>query len=196
MPTQSMNSSVVLDERSLQPWNWFCQKPGDESQWCQYYKDNRVYATEVLSSIKARYEEDPSQSILVEIHDEQYMLVPSLLRKMLANNCFYRKAKVKIGFFLRHPFPPHEDLKTIPNFIRKELTSALLSADLLGFHHQEHIHHFVDGVRKHFTDIVVDRFRRVQRKHHTTTLTAYEGNDGESEFLNDLENTVSVAELH
>jgi trehalose 6-phosphate synthase/phosphatase len=74
---------------------------------------------------------------LVWVHDYQLMLVPSLLRE--------RVPEARIGFFLHIPFPSSEMFSILP--WRRRLLDGLLGADLLGFHTEAYLRHFLSTAR-------------------------------------------------
>ncbi|NIO19762.1 MAG: bifunctional alpha,alpha-trehalose-phosphate synthase (UDP-forming)/trehalose-phosphatase, partial [Candidatus Aenigmarchaeota archaeon] len=72
------------------------------------------------------------------IHDYHLMLAPKLVRERLA--------EATIGFFHHIPFPSFEIFRLLP--WRKEIMEGLLGADLIGFHTNDYVWHFLDSVRR------------------------------------------------
>jgi trehalose 6-phosphate synthase/phosphatase len=66
------------------------------------------------------------------------MLLPGLIRKRLP--------EASIGFFLHIPFPSFEVFRLLP--WRKEILEGLLGADLIGFHTNDYLLHFLDSVHR------------------------------------------------
>ncbi|MES2745386.1 MAG: bifunctional alpha,alpha-trehalose-phosphate synthase (UDP-forming)/trehalose-phosphatase [Bdellovibrionota bacterium] len=96
--------------------------------WDEYVKCNKKVADAIARVAK------PGD--LIWIHDYHFQLVPEMLRE--------RNLDVKIGFFLHIPFPAYEMFRILP--WRKEILKGLLGADLIGFHTQDYLDHFIDSV--------------------------------------------------
>lgn len=77
---------------------------------------------------------------IIWVHDYHLLLLPGLLRKHLP--------EAAIGFFLHIPFPSFELFRLIPSKWRKELLSGLLGADLVGFHTNDYVQHFLKSIRE------------------------------------------------
>ncbi len=101
-----------------------------ESFWETYERVNRTFC-EAVSKVAS-----PDDTIWV--HDYQLMLLPRFLRERLP--------EASIGFFLHIPFPSFEVFRLLP--WRKELIEGLLGADLIGFHTNDYVLHFLDSVRR------------------------------------------------
>lgn len=80
------------------------------------------------------------QGDIIWIHDYHLMLLPAMLRKNLPN--------AAIGFFLHIPFPSFELFRLIPSKWRKEILAGLLGADLIGFHTNDYVQHFLKSIRE------------------------------------------------
>ncbi|XP_042034994.1 alpha,alpha-trehalose-phosphate synthase [UDP-forming] 1-like [Salvia splendens] len=98
-----------------------------ESQFAAYQKVNRMFA----DVIQSHYQEGD----VVWIHDFHLMLLPKHLKEYNKN--------MKIGWFLHEPFPSSEVFRTLPS--RSELLSAVLMADLVGFHTHDFARNFVSA---------------------------------------------------
>ncbi|KAG7654566.1 Trehalose-phosphatase [Arabidopsis suecica] len=96
-----------------------------ETQYDAYKKANRMFLDVIIDN----YEEGD----IVWCHDYHLMFLPQYLKEY--NN------KIKVGWFLHSPFPSSEVYKTLPS--RSELLSAILAADLLGFHTYDFARHFL-----------------------------------------------------
>jgi trehalose 6-phosphate synthase/phosphatase len=100
----------------------------DKSSWEAYRKVNEIFCDAVVEAA------EPGDVIWV--HDFQLMLLPGLLRE--------RMPYASIGFFLHIPFPSFEVFRLLP--WRKEILKGLLGADLVGFHTNDYLLHFLDSV--------------------------------------------------
>ncbi|MBL7893568.1 MAG: bifunctional alpha,alpha-trehalose-phosphate synthase (UDP-forming)/trehalose-phosphatase [Bacteroidia bacterium] len=98
----------------------------------QYVKANTIFCEKVLEMYK------PND--IIWIHDYHLMLLPELLREHLPN--------ATIGFFLHIPFPSFELFRLLPSKWRKEILNGLLGADLLGFHTNDYVQHFLKSIRQ------------------------------------------------
>lgn len=96
-----------------------------------YKKCNEIFAQKILEIYQ------PGDVIWV--HDYHLMLLPKLLRERLPD--------ATIGFFLHIPFPSYEMLRMLPVQWRRLLLQGLLGADLVGFHTQDYVHHFIQSVK-------------------------------------------------
>lgn len=98
----------------------------------EYLAVNMIFCEKILEVYK------PGDTIW--IHDYHLMLLPALLRKHLPN--------ATIGFFLHIPFPSFELFRHLPSIWRKELLYGLLGADLIGFHTNDYVQHFLKSIRQ------------------------------------------------
>lgn len=113
-------------------WPLFHELPVEESQnkskWWQSYRSvNKAFAEAVLGLIGSESR--------IWVHDYQLLLLPKLLRN--------EDIAGSIGFFLHIPFPPLKTLESLPE--RRELLKGMLGADLLGFHTQSYVEHFLEN---------------------------------------------------
>lgn len=97
-----------------------------------YIKANIIFCEKVLEVYQ------PGD--IIWIHDYHLMLLPEMLRKQLPN--------ASIGFFLHIPFPSFELFRLIPGNWRKEILVGLLGADLIGFHTNNYVQHFLKSIRE------------------------------------------------
>jgi len=102
----------------------------NKSFWETYKRVNQVFCDAVVELA------EPGDVIWV--HDFQLMLLPGLIRKRLP--------EASIGFFLHIPFPSFEVFRLLP--WRKEIIEGLLGADLIGFHTNDYLLHFLDSVHR------------------------------------------------
>lgn len=98
----------------------------DEDYWLNYKKVNELFCSTILEIIK------PDD--VVWIQDYHLMLLPKLLREKIQN---------PVGFFLHIPFPTFEIFRLLPTKWRTEILTALLAADLLGFHTHDYTQDFL-----------------------------------------------------
>lgn len=76
---------------------------------------------------------------LIWIHDYHLMPLAGLLRKSLPD--------AAIGFFLHIPFPSFELFRVLPEDWRVDILNGLLGADLIGFHTNDYMQHFLKSVQ-------------------------------------------------
>lgn len=113
-----------------------------EAPWEDYRKANEEFTKVILGASK------PADTVWVQ--DYHLMLVPGLLRK--------KRTRSRIGWFCHVPWPPQTLFGILP--WRREILEGLLGADVLGFHTQEYVDHFLESVDA-YTDHQVDRVRGV-----------------------------------
>ncbi|MCK8495150.1 bifunctional alpha,alpha-trehalose-phosphate synthase (UDP-forming)/trehalose-phosphatase [Spirosoma sp. RP8] len=75
---------------------------------------------------------------MVWVHDYHFLALPQLIRE--------REPEATIGFFLHIPFPSNELLRLLPRRCRDYLLEGLLGADLIGFHTNDYLIHFLQSV--------------------------------------------------
>jgi trehalose 6-phosphate synthase/phosphatase len=97
-----------------------------------YMKANEVFCEKVIEMYK------PND--IIWVHDYHLMLLPALLRERLPN--------ATIGFFLHIPFPSFELFRLLPSKWRKEILNGLLGSDLVGFHTNDYVQHFIRSIRQ------------------------------------------------
>lgn len=102
----------------------------DERDWPNYLSANQKFADTVVASTT---DED-----WVWVQDYQLMLVPDMVRSQAPNR--------KLGFFLHIPFPALEVFKILPR--RDVILKGMLGSDLIGFHVEEYVQHFLETVEK------------------------------------------------
>lgn len=98
----------------------------------RYMEANRIFCEKIVKLYK------PGN--IIWVHDYHLMLLPALLRKHLPN--------ATIGFFLHIPFPSFELYRLLPSKWRKEILDGLLGADLIGFHTNDYVQHFLKSIRQ------------------------------------------------
>lgn len=115
-------------------WPLFHYFPGSivtkSEDWQAYEQVNQKFAESILEVAK------PGDKIWV--HDYQLMQVPALVRK--AN------PQLNIGYFHHIPFPSSELFRIL--YLRKEILLGLLGAEIIGFHTQEYVCHFLTSVKR------------------------------------------------
>ncbi|MCX6214140.1 bifunctional alpha,alpha-trehalose-phosphate synthase (UDP-forming)/trehalose-phosphatase [Spirosoma sp.] len=75
---------------------------------------------------------------LIWIHDFQLMLLPDLVRQTTPD--------ATIGYFFHIPFPTYEIVKLLPRTWRQALIKGILGADVIGFHTNDYVQHFLQSV--------------------------------------------------
>jgi len=103
----------------------------DDETFRAYEEVNQRFADKLIAFLK------PGD--VLWIHDYQLMLLPFMIRKMLPD--------ATIGFFLHIPFPNFEIFRLMHRSWKEKIIHGLLGADLLGFHTQEYVQHFLKTVR-------------------------------------------------
>jgi trehalose 6-phosphate synthase/phosphatase len=100
----------------------------------------RVEGWEEYQSVNGRFADAVAAQYrpgdLIWIHDYHFLLLPSLLRRRLP--------EARIGFFLHIPFPTRELIAALPH--REQLMRGLLGADLIGFHTDSYVRHFISAL--------------------------------------------------
>nr|GEX57736.1 alpha,alpha-trehalose-phosphate synthase [UDP-forming] 1-like [Tanacetum cinerariifolium] len=107
--------------------DWLATICSFESQFEAYKKANQMFA----DVVNEHYQEGD----IVWCHDYHLMFLPKCLKE--AN------PDMKIGWFLHTPFPSSEIHRTMPS--RSELLTAVLAADLVGFHTYDYARHFMSA---------------------------------------------------
>lgn len=97
-----------------------------------YIQANIIFCEKILETYR--------NGDIIWIHDYHLMLLPSLLRKHLPN--------ATISFFLHIPFPSFELFRLLPSRWRKEILTGLLGADLIGFHTNDYVQHFLKSIHE------------------------------------------------
>jgi len=103
-----------------------------EDYYEEYVKANMLFCDKILEMYKS--------GDIIWIHDYHLMLVPALLREHIPN--------ATIGFFLHIPFPSFELFRLIPSNWRKEILNGLLGSDLIGFHTNDYVQHFLKSIQQ------------------------------------------------
>lgn len=95
-------------------------QPGFHREWWETYRRvNQRFAEAAAASAP--------QNSIVWVHDYQLQLVPSILREM--------RPDLTIVFFLHIPFPARQVFAQLP--WRREITTGLLGADVIGFQREQ-----------------------------------------------------------
>lgn len=103
-----------------------------DDHYAEYAEVNRIFCDKIVESYK------PND--IIWIHDYHLMLLPSMVRKRLPD--------ATVGFFLHIPFPSFELFRLLPSKWRKEILQGLLGADLIGFHTNDYVQHFLQSIRQ------------------------------------------------
>jgi trehalose 6-phosphate synthase/phosphatase len=104
----------------------------NKQYWQHYRKVNDIFASAVLDVLK------PGDTVW--IHDYQLLLVPGILR--------LARPDLEIGFFLHIPFPSFEIFRLLPDEWRSALLEGMLGSDLVGFHTNDYVRHFLRSVAR------------------------------------------------
>ncbi|PWA98239.1 alpha,alpha-trehalose-phosphate synthase [Artemisia annua] len=107
--------------------DWLATICSFESQFEAYKKANQMFA----DVVNEHYQEGD----IVWCHDYHLMFLPKCLKEANPN--------MKVGWFLHTPFPSSEIHRTMPS--RSELLTAVLAADLVGFHTYDYARHFMSA---------------------------------------------------
>ncbi|GJS95344.1 alpha,alpha-trehalose-phosphate synthase [UDP-forming] 1-like protein [Tanacetum coccineum] len=107
--------------------DWLATICSFESQFEAYKKANQMFA----DVVNEHYQEGD----IVWCHDYHLMFLPKCLKEANLN--------MKVGWFLHTPFPSSEIHRTMPS--RSELLTAVLAADLVGFHTYDYARHFMSA---------------------------------------------------
>jgi alpha,alpha-trehalose-phosphate synthase [UDP-forming]/trehalose-phosphatase len=124
--------------------------------WEDYIKANEAFAKAVLEEI--------TDKSIVWIHDYHLCLVPGMLRK--------KAPDLTIAHFWHIPWPNFEVFRICPQ--SRELFTALLSNNLIGFQIPLFVHNFMECVKESLEDIEIDyQNDTVTYNGHTTKLEAF-----------------------
>lgn len=86
--------------------------------------------------------EEADSGDIIWVHDYHLMLLPRMLRAELEK----RGKSARIGFSLHTPFPSSEIFRTLP--VNKDILDGLLNSDLIGFHTDDYMEHFLESCKK------------------------------------------------
>jgi trehalose 6-phosphate synthase/phosphatase len=103
----------------------------DEDSFQSYHEVNRIFAEKLIKMLK------PDD--VLWIHDYQLFLLPGMIREKVP--------KATIGFFLHIPFPTFEIFRLLHRSWREKIIHGMIGADLIGFHTQEYVQHFLKTLR-------------------------------------------------
>lgn len=128
------NHYLGFSNKTIWPlFHYFSDKSTFNKEYWEDYKSvNKLFASEILKIYK------PGD--LIFIQDYQLMLLPKLIRDIQPNST--------VGFFLHIPFPSFELLRALPEEVRTGLIEGILGADLVGFHTNDYMQHFLESATK------------------------------------------------
>lgn len=128
------NHYLGFSNKTIWPlFHYFSDKSSFNKQFWEDYKSvNKLFASEILKIYK------PGD--LIFIQDYQLMLLPQLIREAQPN--------CTIGFFLHIPFPSFELLRVLPEDVRNGIIDGMLGADIIGFHTNDYMQHFLESVTR------------------------------------------------
>lgn len=119
----------------------------DEENFLSYEQVNQQFADKLVCLLR------PGD--VLWIHDYQLFLLPGMIRKKVPD--------ATIGFFLHIPFPTFEIFRLLHRSWKEKIIHGMLGADLIGFHTQEYVQHFlktlrmVAGIDHQYRSIFIDR---------------------------------------
>lgn len=126
-----------------------------ESDWKDYKRINRRFATKILEAIGNR-------QAIVWIQDYHFALLAKYLRRA--------RPDLLIGQFWHIPWPTHEVFRICP--WSREILQGLLANDVLGFHRNYHISNFLRTVARELETNIDYDGRRVHHDGQTTQIVA------------------------
>ncbi|KAK2747765.1 hypothetical protein FQN57_001795 [Myotisia sp. PD_48] len=120
-------------------WPVFHYQPGVQS----YNEDWQKAYFEVNQRVAETISKEASDGDIIWVHDYHLMLLPRMLREQFAQQ---GKGDVKIGFSLHTPFPAPEVYRALP--IGRPILEGILNSDLIGFHTDDYVEHFVQACHR------------------------------------------------
>ncbi len=124
-------------------------------QWRQYRIVNEMFAASAI--------EQAGDGDALWIQDFHLALTPRIIRA--------RRKDLALGIFWHVPFPPVELYRVFP--WRRELLMGMLGSDLIGFHCESYVTHFLNSCRK-VVGAQVDHDRgEVHFEGHTSRVAAF-----------------------
>lgn len=125
------------------------------ANWRQYHTVNEIFAESAI--------EEADDGDALWIQDFHLALTPQIIRA--------RRKDLAIGIFWHVPFPPVELYRVFP--WRRELLMGMLGSDLIGFHCDSYVRHFLTSCRW-LLDAEVDAERgQVHFEGHTSRVGAF-----------------------
>jgi trehalose 6-phosphate synthase len=125
------------------------------AHWRQYRVVNELFA----SSAAAR----AGDGDVLWIQDFHLALTPSIIRR--------RRKDLAIGIFWHVPFPPVELYRVFP--WRRELLMGMLGSDLIGFHCDSYVTHFLNSCHRVVGAEIEWRRGEVHFEGHTSRVAAF-----------------------
>lgn len=114
-----------------------------EEHWERYRVVNQRFAQAVAEEV-AKVEGTP----MVWIQDFHFALAPEMVREL--------SPRVLIHLFWHIPFPPPDILRLLPGGAHSALLRGLLGNDLIEFHTDRYAVNFLDCIRQHVPEAIVD----------------------------------------
>ncbi|MGC9150894.1 MAG: bifunctional alpha,alpha-trehalose-phosphate synthase (UDP-forming)/trehalose-phosphatase [Microbacter sp.] len=112
-----------------------------------YFPSYAVFETDYFEAYKeaneqfcAVLEKTIQPGDFIWIHDYQLLLLPEMIHQ--------RFPDATIGFFLHIPFPSFELFRLLPRHWRESLIKGMLGADMIGFHTNDYVEHFIKSVKR------------------------------------------------
>jgi trehalose 6-phosphate synthase/phosphatase len=126
-----------------------------QKYWDAYRKVNERFAQAILQELD-------SQSGLVWVHDYHLALCPLFLKQ--------QQPDVRVALFWHIPWPSHDVFRICPQ--RKEILSALLACDQIGFHLDRYRQNFLECVERELGGKVEAERDGVLYANHRTMVSA------------------------
>ena len=123
--------------------------------WEAYRRVNEKFAQAILEELNS----DPG---LVWVHDYHLMMCPLFLKQ--------RRPDLRVAMFWHIPWPSHDVFRICPQ--RKELLSAMLACDQIGFHLDRYRQNFVECVERELGAKSDEDGRKIFYQNHWTLLSA------------------------
>jgi trehalose 6-phosphate synthase/phosphatase len=124
-------------------------------QWRQYRAVNELFAA------AAAEQAGPGDALWIQ--DFHLALTPRIIRT--------RRKDLPIGIFWHVPFPPVELYRVFP--WRRELLMGMLGSDLIGFHCDSYVIHFLNSCAKVLGAQIDSELGEVHFEGHTTRVAAF-----------------------
>jgi trehalose 6-phosphate synthase/phosphatase len=112
-----------------------------------YFPDRTVYDNSYFDAYKKandlffqRLKELIRPGDFVWVHDYQLFLLPDMIRNTFPDT--------NIGFFLHIPFPSFEVFRLFPRPWREAILKGMTGADVVGFHTNDYVQHFIKSVKR------------------------------------------------
>jgi trehalose 6-phosphate synthase/phosphatase len=123
--------------------------------WRQYRAVNEMFAASAVAQA------GPGDALWIQ--DFHLALTPQIIRA--------RRKDLAIGLFWHVPFPPVELYRVFP--WRRELLAGMLGSDLIGFHCESYVTHFLNSCRRVLGAEIDAQSGEVHFESHTSRVAAF-----------------------